>query len=162
MTDVSNQRRIASELLKCGVGRIWVNEAKLDEVALALTRDDVRKLIADGDIRHKQKIGISRGRARFRHIQRFRNQQRGPGKHQGKKLSRQKLGRGMRLWINRIRPQRRYLRTLRDIGEISATTYRRLYKQAKGGQFRSVSYLRTQLVENGVLKTKSPSRARGR
>ena len=162
MTDVSNQRRIASELLKCGVGRVWINEAKLDEVALALTRDDVRKLIADGDIRQKQKIGISRGRARFRHIQRFRNQQRGAGKHQGKKLARMKVGRGKRLWINRIRPQRRYLRALRDNGELSVTDYRRLYKQAKGGQFRSVSYLRTHLVENGVLKAKATGRTRNR
>ena len=161
MTDVKVQRRIASELLKTGYHRVWVDEAMLSEVALAMTREDVRKLISDGIIRQKQKKGISRGRTRYRMEQRAKNQRRGPGRRKGAKQAR--LGRGgtKRLWIYRIRAQRRYLRALRDTGQLDPTTYRKYYRKAKGGQFRSVAYLRNQLEEAGLLKGKAKRKGRG-
>src|SRR3972149_8760203 len=153
MTDVSNIRRVASEILKCGVNRVWIEESSLPEVSLALTREDCRKLIHDGTIRKKQSIGISRGRARIQDKQRKKNQKNGPGRHKGGRFAR--MGHGnfrKRLWINRIRPQRRLLQHLRDTKQLSPADYRKFYLRSKGGQFKSVSYLRNQLQEGGFLK----------
>ncbi|MFW9928762.1 MAG: 50S ribosomal protein L19e [Candidatus Thorarchaeota archaeon] len=166
MTDVYNQKRIASELLKCGINRVWVDEEALSDVALAMTRDDVRKLIADGTIRQRQKIGISRGRARHHIEQRKKNQQRGLGKRKGAKNARLPVGGTKRIWINRIRSQRQYLRSLRDTQQLTPSEYRKYYMRAKGGQFRSISYLRGQLQDSGMLKGKgkgkTASRTRGK
>ena len=59
MTDVSPQRLLSSRLLKCGINRVWMNPDQLSDISLALTADDVKKLIADGTIKKKQKIGGS-------------------------------------------------------------------------------------------------------
>lgn len=161
MTDVRPQRRIAAEMLKCGVHRVWVDEQYLSEVSLALTRDDIRKLIDDKVIRKKQIQGVSRGRAREHTLARTEGKRRGYGRRSGKKGAR--TGPKKRLWINRIRPQRRYLRGLRDNDMITPTQYRELYRKAKGGQYRSLSYLRGNLVESGIIKESTTrTRVRGR
>ena len=154
MTDVTPQRLLSSRLLKCGIHRIWMNPDQLSDISLALTADDVKKLIADGTIRKKQKLGTSRGRTRTRNEKIKRNQMKGSGNRKGPK----KAGNPRKeQWINRIRPQRRYLKALRDKGMLEKNDYRKIYKKAKGGQYRSVSYLRNQLEEGNLIKTPSTS-----
>jgi large subunit ribosomal protein L19e len=46
--------------------------------------------------------------------------------------------------MRRIRAQRRTLRVLRDNNTLDRTTYRRMYRKAKGGEYRTVSVLSTQ------------------
>jgi Ribosomal protein L19E len=55
-------------------------------------------------------------------------------------------------WIMRVRPQRRYLRRLRDHGIIDRSLYRKLYLQVKAGRFKSIADIRNLLIEMGVLK----------
>jgi large subunit ribosomal protein L19e len=136
-----------------------MNPDQLSDISLALTADDIKKLIADGTIRKKQKIGISRGRTRVRNEKIKRNQMKGFGNRKGAKNAGYPR---KEQWINRIRPQRRYLKALRDKGMLEKTDYRKVYKKAKGGQYRTVSYLRNQLEENNLIKTPSTSRARRR
>ena len=149
--DVFPQRVIAASILKCGINRVWISQDNLSDISIALTRDDIKKLIADGLIQKKQAKGVSRGRARVNLEQKRRGQRRGTGKRKGAKFSRIPK---KQLWINKIRPQRRYLRALRDNGMIERHDYRKVYRQAKGGQFRSVTYLRNQLQETGLIKAK--------
>ena len=154
MTDVTPQRLLSARILKCGVNRVWMNQDQLADIALALTADDVKKLIADGTIRKKQKLGTSRGRTRVRNEKIKRNQMKGFGNRKGPK----KAGNPRKeQWMNRIRPQRRYLKALRDKGMLEKTDYRKVYKKAKGGQYRSVSYLKNQLEEGNLIKTPSTS-----
>ena len=154
MTDVTPQRLLSARLLKCGLHRIWMSPDQLSDIALALTADDVKKLIADGTIRKKQKLGTSRGRTRVRNEKIKRNQMKGPGNRKGPK----KAGNPRKeQWMNRIRPQRRYLKALRDKGMLDKSDYRKIYMKAKGGQYRSVSYLRNQLEEGNLIKTPSTS-----
>ena len=153
MTDVFPQRLLASRLLKCGLNRIWISPDYLSEVSLALTASDINKLIQDGIIRKKQVTGISRGRVRQKHVALKRNQQKGPGRRKGSKTAGDKNKKSQ--WMNRIRPQRRYLKALRDKGLIEKSDYRSVYKKAKGGQFRSVNYLKNQLEEQNLLKSPS-------
>ena len=45
MTDLRNQRRMAASLLKCGANRVWMDHDRLDEIAKAVTKGDIRVLI---------------------------------------------------------------------------------------------------------------------
>lgn len=139
MTDLSNQKRMAADVLDCGENRVWIDPERQGDVAEAITREDVRELVDEGVIQSKQKKGVSRGRARERDEKRSYGHQKGQGKRKGKQGARNP---GKQDWESRIRAQRRELKRLREEDEISAEEYRDLYRKAKGGEFRSVRYLR--------------------
>ena len=42
---ITNQKRLAARLLKCGVNRVWVNPDYVDQVASAVQTDDIREFI---------------------------------------------------------------------------------------------------------------------
>lgn len=154
MTDVTPQRLLSARLLKCGVHRLWMNPDQLSDISLALTASDIKKLISDGTIKKKQKLGTSRGRTRLRNEKKKRNQMNGHGNRKGPKNA----GNPRKdQWMNRIRPQRRFLKALRDKGMLEKNDYRKVYKKAKGGQYRSVAYLKTQLEEGNLIKTPTTS-----
>ena len=136
--NLKTQRRLAAEILKVGLDRVWIDPEALDEVGGAVTRDDIRKLIKEGKIKAKQKEGISRYRARKLAFQRSKGRRRGHGSRKGAKYAR--YPRKQR-WMSRIRAIRRRLRELRDSGKIDRTTYRKLYLLAKGGVFRSKAHV---------------------
>lgn len=149
MVDVKNQRRMAAEILKCGENRVWIDPDHIDEVANAVTRDDVRRFISQGLIDKRQKQGTSRGRARKTAGQKAKGKRKGPGSRKGAKGAREAR---KRRWIRTIRPLRRRLKELRDEGEITPRQYRTLYREAKGGAFRSVHHLETHMKQTGVLE----------
>ena len=149
MTDLRNQRRMAAELLKCGEYRVWMDHDRLDEIAKAVTKEDIRVLINGGAITTRQIKGISSGRKKFNTKQKEKGRRRGHGSRKGAKYAR--LPKKER-WMNTIRPIRSYLKTLRDEKQINKTTYRKYYMKAKGGEFRSKHHLRTHLVSDGILK----------
>jgi large subunit ribosomal protein L19e len=151
--DVKTQRRIAAKLLKVGVNRVRIDPDSLGDVALAITREDVRRHIDDGDIRKRRVKGISRGRARAVVQKKKRGQRIGPGSRKGPKYSRLS---SKKRWVNKIRVQRKFLQQMRDEGYIDTQNYRKLYLQAKGGLFRSVRYLRNYIVEHDLAKKRLP------
>lgn len=147
--DLKNQRRMAAELLKCGVNRVWVDPNRSEDISDAITRADVRVLIDSGAVRSKQKIGVSRGRAEFERSQRRKGRQRGHGSRRGKKGARKP---SKERWMQAIRPIRRKLKELRDAGKIDTATYRVYYLKAKGGVFKSRPHLESHLKAEGILK----------
>ncbi|NPB02729.1 MAG: 50S ribosomal protein L19e [Methanopyri archaeon] len=147
--NLRSQRRMAADILKCGVHRVWIDPERMDEVARAQTKDDIRRLIKEGVIRKKPIKGQSRVRARKRHEQRKKGRQRGPGRRKGAKGARMPR---KRQWIQRIRAIRRELRRLRDEGKIDRSTYRKLYMMAKGGYFRDRSHLLMYIEEHDLWK----------
>ncbi len=149
MTDLRNQRRMASDILKCGVKRVWMDYDRLDEIAKAVTKDDIRVLIKGKAIKSRQIKGISSGRNKYFKKQKEKGRRRGHGSRKGAKYAR--LPKKER-WINTIRPIRLYLRTLRDEKKIDATKYRKYYMKAKGGEFRNKHHLQTRLISDGILK----------
>ncbi|MDU9376272.1 hypothetical protein McpSp1_08700 [Methanocorpusculaceae archaeon Sp1] len=142
MSDLASQRRIAASVLGCGLNRVWINPEKLSDVQSAMSREDIRRLIEEGAISSHQKKGISRGRARARIAKRAYGHCKGPGRRNGAKGARTP---SKTQWIKKIRAQRKELRAQRDAGSITRTEYRRLYRRAAGGQFRSVAHLKTQV-----------------
>ncbi len=153
--DLKFVRRVASDLLGCGVNRVWISNdpAKQDDLADAITRDAVRKLIVQRVIQKRPAVGVSRGRAKARAAQRAKGRRRGIGSREGASSARYPR---KRRWIVRIRAVRGRLRELKVQGKIDVATYRKFYSQAKGGMFHSRAHLEQQLRAAGYLKGGTP------
>ncbi len=147
--DVKFQRRLAAEIFKCGEDRVWMDPNALDEIKEAVTREDVRFLIKRGLIKKIPKNGTSRVRANYLRAQKEKGRRKGHGSRKGKKYAR--YPRKLR-WMKTIRAIRSTLRDLRDSGKIDRSTYRRFYRLAKGGTFKSRRHLLTHLEMEGYLK----------
>jgi len=147
--NLKNQRRLASELLKCGVNRVWIDPNMTDDTTDAITRGDIRVLINSGAIAARQKKGVSRGRAKFELAQRKKGRQRGQGSRRGKKGARKP---SKEIWMQAIRPMRKKLKELRETGKIDTRTYRSYYMKAKGGQFKSRPHMESHMRAEGILK----------
>jgi len=144
MADLANQKRLAASILKVGVTRVWMDPERLEDIATAITREDLRKLVEEGVVKRKPKIGISRGRARARDIKRARGHRKGPGSRKGAAGARAPK---KEQWIRKIRAQRKVLKAMRDDDKtIDAHTYRILYRKAKGGEFRNVAHLKSYIA----------------
>ena len=135
---LKNQKRLASELLKSGQSRVWIDPEKTEDVEGVITREEIRNLIHEGVIRTVPEKGVSKGRARVLHAKRKRGLKQGAGSKEGKKTARTPE---KKQWENRIRAIREYLRNLRDRRIIQKDNYRELYLLAKGGIFSNVSNL---------------------
>ncbi len=107
---LKTQRRIAAELLKCGENRIWIDPERIEDVAAAITREDIKRLIHDGVIKKKPIKGQSRARARAFQEARKKGRHRGPGSKKGKKTAR--MGK-KEVWMMTIRPSGRSSGSLR-------------------------------------------------
>jgi large subunit ribosomal protein L19e len=138
MPDLSNQRRMAATLLKCGEGRVWIDPSRQEDLADAVTRKDIRGAIKAGVIQRLPIAGTSRGRARQLAEERRKGRHQGPGSRRGSPTSR--VSKKER-WMRRIRAQRSLLAELRSQKKIPPAVYRSFYQKAKGGMFRSRAHL---------------------
>ncbi|HID74144.1 MAG TPA: 50S ribosomal protein L19e [Thermoplasmata archaeon] len=147
--DLRVQRRMAADILKCGVNRVWMDPDRVDDISEAVTRGDIRILIKMGAIGKLQERGISRGRTRHTRAQKRKGRQRGPGSRRGRKYARTPK---KRAWIQTIRPIRRELRRLRKEGLIDSKTYRLYYRHAKGGLYRNRRHMLSHMEAEDVLR----------
>ncbi len=147
--NLSVQRRVAAEILKVGVNRVWFDPEKIEEISAAVTREDIRSLIKQGAIRAKPKKGVSRVRARMLHEKKKRGQRRGPGSRKGKATARMPR---KEKWMMKIRAIRAFLKRLRARRIITQSTYRMLYRMAKGGAFENVAYLKKYIKERKLAR----------
>ena len=147
MLDV--QRRLAAQILKCGEDRIRFDPDSLEEIKEAITKADIRSLINNGYISRKRLLNTSRFWARRRKEQKSRGKQKGFGSRKGKKTARLAP---KRAWINKIRLQRNFIKSLRDNHTIASTDYHELYMKSKGGFFRSIRHLKLYTKERGLVK----------
>jgi large subunit ribosomal protein L19e len=150
MTDISNQRRIASAIFGCGSNRVWFDPDRLADIQNAISREDIRGLIDEGAIKAHQVKGNSRGRARAKIAKRAYGHCKGPGRRRGASGARNPA---KRQWIQKIRAIRKTLTELKETGDIDPHLYRMLYRKAAGGQFRNVAHLKAQLeIISGRMK----------
>ncbi|MGV9171723.1 MAG: 50S ribosomal protein L19e [Promethearchaeia archaeon] len=143
------QKRMAADILKCGESQVYFDPYLIEDIKLAITRDDIRSLIKEGAIRKRYEKGISKSRKNRRHERKKRGRSRGLGKRKGTKKARNPK---KRAWIDKIRPQRKELKKLRDRKSITRSTYRDLYKKAKGGMFDNVRQLHRYIKENDLMR----------
>ena len=148
---LSTQKRLAADILKVGVSRVWIDPQFEDEVSLAITREDIRRLVDERAIQKKPAVGVSRSRARYVLRQKRKGQRKGPGTRKGKAST---VLSGKERWMMKIRPLRKELKTLRDNRKISRRTYRELYLKAKGNAFRNRAHLKTYISERKLEVSK--------
>ena len=143
------QKRMSAEILKCGENRVYFDPYLIEDISLAITREDIRNLIKQGVIQKKYKKGVSKYRQNLRHERKKKGRGRGLGKRKGTKHARTPK---KRAWIRRIRPIRRELKKLRDRKLITVANYRKLYKNAKGGMFNSVAQMNRYIKEKELIR----------
>ncbi|MHC1602909.1 MAG: 50S ribosomal protein L19e [Methermicoccaceae archaeon] len=148
MTDLKVQKRMAASLLAVGKGRVWIDPEESEEVAKAITMQDVRDLVEQGTIKKKPEKGISKARARALAAKRAYGHRKGQGSRKGAKGARSPR---KEQWVKRIRAQRKVLSEMRDGGQLTSSQYRLLYRKSKGGEFRSAAHLRT-YMESHVME----------
>ena len=138
MTDLANQRRLAAEVMDIGVNRVWMDPEAYKDISTALTREDVRKLIEEEKIGKRDIRGVSRGRARKVAEARAYGHRKGHGSRSGAKGARNPR---KEQWMKKIRALRSLLKEKREDKTIDVSTYRKLYRKAKGGEYRSRAHL---------------------
>ena len=134
---LKTQRRIASNVLKVGEARIWLDPSKFKDIKEAITRADIEGLISKGIIKKKELIGQSRARARVLHEKKRRGHRKGIGSRKGEKSARMDFE-----WIDKVRALRNELFKQRKQGKIDQKEFRQLYKKIKGNSFHSVNHMR--------------------
>ncbi|MEM0134833.1 MAG: 50S ribosomal protein L19e [Thermoplasmatales archaeon] len=149
MATLSPQKRMAASILKAGKSRIWMDTKSIDDIAEAVTRDDIRKLIKRNVIQKRTAKGNSRARFKIAKAQRNKGRRKGQGSRKGTKNARDPR---KRKWVRSIRSMRNALKEMRDSGKITPTDYRVFYKKIKGGALRSKNALLLHMREEGVLK----------
>lgn len=144
---ITNQKKMAAQLLKCGVNRVWIDPHRVDQVATAVQKDDIREYIEEGWIRAMPIQGISRSRARVIAAQKAKGRRKGQGKRSGTHNARNPR---KNRWMSNIRAQRRILKELRADGTLQPSKYRYYYRKAKGGSYRSIAHMKTQMEIEGI------------
>ena len=123
-------------MLGVGADRVIFNDEYSDLIQDAITRSTIRGLVGFGAITVAPEKGVSRGR--FRAKSRKLKRGRSAGSTEGTAHARNPR---KDIWISKVRALRWRLKVARDRGTISKETYKRLYKQSKGGQVRGVKHL---------------------
>lgn len=142
------QRRLAGDVLGVSGKRVRFESSRLEDVKEAITRTDIRGLIAEGAVWALPEKGVSRGRARLALEQKKKGRRKGSGSRKGKANARTSEKRS---WMNQVRLQREFIRELKDGGRVTKETARMLYDRSKGGFFRSKRHIQIYTEENGLL-----------
>lgn len=143
------QRRLAAQILKCGENRVRFDPNRLEDIKEAITKRDVRSLIDNNVISKKRLLNTSRFWAVKKRIQKSSGRRKGFGSRKGRKTARLKP---KRVWINKIRSQRNFIKLLRDKNVITSSAYHELYMKSKGGFFRSLRHLELYTKEKEITK----------
>lgn len=144
-----SQRRIAAQVLKVGTNRVWINPERLQDVEVAITREEVRKLVHEGAIKSSSKVGVSRVRARTLQQKKREGLRRGPGTKSGS--SRAKITK-KQVWMQKIRALRRTLSKWEDDRSLTEGAYRQLYRKAGSGVFSSIADMERYAKAQGLWR----------
>jgi large subunit ribosomal protein L19e len=149
VTDLRSQRRLAAQILKVGQNRVWINPERMEDVEVAITREEIKKLIHEGVIKSLSEKGVSHARARILHEKKKKGLRKGSGSRSGAghaKISKKEA------WMTKIRALRKRLRELKTRKTIAEDTYRKMYRMAGSGRFESVADLERHLKAHGLWR----------
>jgi len=144
------KKRLVSRITGVGVHRVKFDSDHLDDIADAITRDNIRSLITANTIKIKPFKGTSRGRAKIKRIQKSK---RGitSGSKKGKKGARNKR---KPAYVRKVRALRYLLKVFKDRKEITNKEFWALYKKVGGNTVRNKAHLRA-LIQELPSKKKS-------
>jgi large subunit ribosomal protein L19e len=137
-------------MYKVGVNRVHFDSDHLDDIADAITRDNIRSLFTANTIRIEPIKGASRGRAKIKKIQKKKR-----GVKQGSKKGRKGARVGKKeVYVTKVRSLRYRLKIAKDRKEITNTEFWDLYKKIGGNTVRNIAHLRM-LIDEKTAKRKA-------
>lgn len=150
VVNLKAKKRLVARVTGVGIHRVKFDSDHLDDVADAITRENIRSLITAKKIKIKSIVGTSRGRA---HTKKAQKNKRGTtqGSKQGRKGAR--VGK-KEVYVAKVRALRRLLKIAKDRKELTNPEFWILYKKVGGNTVRNKAHLRT-LMEDIISKRKS-------
>ncbi len=149
--NLRTQKNLAAKILKAGISRVKVENDP--DVAEAITRNDVRNLIKAGLISTIQKKGQCTSLSKKRAAQKKKGRKTSKGSKKGTKNARKN---SKTKWMVRIRSIRKMLKEMKEGNQIENADYRKLYKLASGGTFRSKKHVIMYAEDHDMLKGPKP------
>lgn len=129
--NLENKKELASRVLGVGKGRIFLNPERREDIKEAITRQDIRDLKEDGAIKVKDKKG------------RKKNVERKTKRREGK--VKKTINKRKEEYVNSVRKQRKYLKRMKEEGEISREEYWKLRNDIKMRKFKDLSRLKKEV-----------------
>ena len=143
VVNLKAKKRLASRVTGVGVHRIRFDTDHLDDVADAITRENIRSLITANTIQIKSFTGTSRGRAHTKKAQRNKR-----GTTQGAKQGRKGARVGKKeVYVAKVRALRRLLKIAKDRKDLTNPEFWTLYKKVGGNTVRNKAHLRLLMTE---------------
>lgn len=144
------KKRLVARVTGVGVNRVRLDSDHLDDVADAITRQNIRSLITAKKITIKPVVGTSKGRSHTKKAQKNKR-----GTTQGSKKGRKGARVGKKdVYVAKVRSLRRLLKIAKDRKELTNPEFWTLYKKIGGNTVRNKAHLRL-LMEEIITKRKS-------
>ena len=143
VVNLKAKKRLAARVTGVGVHRIRFDTDHLDDIADAITRENIRSLITANTIRIKSFTGTSKGRAHEKKAQKNKR-----GTTQGSKQGRKGARVGKKtVYVAHVRALRRLLKIAKDRKDLTNPEFWTLYKKVGGNTVRNKAHLRTLMEE---------------
>ncbi len=143
VVNLKAKKRLAARVTGVGVHRIKFDTDHLDDIADAITRQNIRSLITANTIKIKPFTGTSRGRAQEKKDQRNKR-----GVTQGSKQGTKGARVGKKeIYVAKVRALRRLLKIAKDRKDLTNPEFWTLYKKIGGNTVRNKAHLRLLMQE---------------
>lgn len=143
VVNLRTKKKLVSRVVGVGLSRIKFDPERSDDIADAITRQNIRGLITAGIVTIKPAKGTSRGRAKYKRAQKGKR-----GTTQGSKKGRKGARVGKKeVYVVKVRALRHRLKVAKDRKEITNPEFWGLYKKISGNTVRNVAHLRNLIDE---------------